>query len=99
MLEIEDLLKLIKKKGFSNTLHVLATFENYKADKHVFYDELNKISYYNSFIRIKDELLERGLIQLKTYGSTRYIILTEKGIEIYDKLTEINKLVMIKTKG
>ena len=94
MLVIEELVRLVKKKGFVDTLQVLTSFKNYKADKHAFYNALNKFSYYNSFFRIKEELLDRGLIKMEANGSKKYIILTEKGLSVYNKLVEVNKLIL-----
>ncbi len=53
----EDLIGMLKKKGFKDTLYVL-TKNNNRLDKHAFYNELNKFSYYNSFFRVKDDLIK-----------------------------------------
>ena len=88
----EDLIGLLRKKGFKDTMFVL-TQNNNRIDKHSFYNELNKFSYYNSFFRVKDELLEKGLIEIENSNKIKYIKLTEKGLDVYNKLEEINKLV------
>ena len=89
---ISKLIKLIKKKGFLDTLEVIMQFkdEDYKTDKHSFYDGLNKFSYYNSFFRVKADLHEKVLIRIEKdeYNRT-YIQLTNKGLQVYDKLIEI----------
>ncbi|MFX1417439.1 MAG: hypothetical protein ACFE9N_00820 [Promethearchaeota archaeon] len=89
----EDLIGLLKKKGFKDTLHVLINQKDYKTDKHTFYNELNKFSYYNSFFRVKEELITKGLIEIENTSKLKYIKLTDKGLEVYNKLKEINDMV------
>ncbi|MFX1377169.1 MAG: hypothetical protein ACFFA0_15295 [Promethearchaeota archaeon] len=88
----EELISLLKKKGFKDTMFVL-TKNNNQLDKHTFYNELNKFSYYNSFFRVKDELINKGLIEIEHNNKIKHIKLTEKGLEVYKKLEEINNLV------
>lgn len=90
---INDLINFLKKKGFKDTFQVLSEFKNYKTDKHSFYNALNKFSYYNSFFRVKDEMLEKGLLEIVQNNKKKYVQLTEKGITVYDKLMEINDLI------
>jgi len=92
-LSINSLIKLIKKKGIRDTFYILSKYENYKTDIYIFYNELNRFSYYNSFLRVKDELINKGLIFLKKDKKKKYISLTEKGILIYNKLVEINEII------
>lgn len=89
----EDLIGLLKKKGFKDTMHVLINQKNYKADKHTFYNELNKFSYYNSFFRVKDELVRKGLIEIGNTSKVKYIKLTEKGLQVYTQLKTINNML------
>ncbi|MFX0104486.1 MAG: hypothetical protein ACFE75_03225 [Candidatus Hodarchaeota archaeon] len=89
----EELIGLLKKKGFKDTLCVLVKQKDHKTDKHTFYNELNKFSYYNSFFRVKEELLTRGLIEIENTNRVKYIKLTEKGLDVYNKLNEINKML------
>ena len=93
---IEELISFLKKKGFRDTLEVLTQFKNYKTDKHTFYNELNKFSYYNSFFRVKDDLIKRGLIEIELNDKKKYVRLTEKGLDVYNRLVEINKLINTK---
>ncbi|MFX1488636.1 MAG: hypothetical protein ACFFBI_05775 [Promethearchaeota archaeon] len=88
----EDLIGLLKKKGFRDTFTVL-TKNNNKLDKHAFYSELNKFSYYNSFFRVKDELIKKGLIEIENSNKIKYVKLTEKGLDVYKKLNEINNMI------
>ena len=89
----EDLIGLLKKKGFKDTLSVLINQKDYKADKHKFYNELNKFSYYNSFFRVKDEMIRKGLIELENTSKVKYIKLTEKGLDVYNKLKAISDML------
>jgi len=89
----EDLISLLKKKGFKDTLAVLINQKEYQTDKHSFYNELNKFSYYNSFFRIKDELIKKGLIEITNTNKVKTIKLTKKGLDVYEKLNEINNMV------
>ena len=89
----EDLIGLLKKKGFKDTLAVLINQKDYKTDKHTFYNELNKFSYYNSFFRVKEDLIKKGLIVIENTSKVKTIKLTEKGFAVYTKLNEINDMV------
>ena len=89
----QELIGLLKKKGFKDTLTVLINQKDNSVDKHTFYIELNKFSYYNSFFRVKDELIERGLIEEEQNNGMKNIKLTEKGLDVYNRLKEINDLV------
>ena len=91
--EIDNLIALLKKRGFQDTFQVLVQFEDYKTDMHTFYKELNKFSYYNSFTRVKYELLKKKLVSIEKLKDKRNIALTKKGIDVYHKLIEINELI------
>ncbi len=67
--------------------------KDHKVDKHTFYNELNKFSYYNSFFRVKDDLINKGLIEIEQNNKIKYIKLTVKGLEVYKKLHEISDLI------
>lgn len=90
---INDLIGFLKKKGFRDTFQVLTQFKNYETDKHTFYNELNKFSYYNSFFRVKEDLINRGLIKIEKNNKKKMIKLTKKGLDVYNKLVEINELI------
>jgi predicted transcriptional regulator len=89
----EDLIGLLKKKGFKDTLSVLINQKDYKIDKHTFYNELNKFSYYNSFFRVKEELIRKGLIVIENTSKIKTIRLTEKGLDVYNKLKDISDML------
>jgi len=89
----EELIGLLKKKGFKDTLAVLVSKKDYKTDKHTFYNELNKFSYYNSFFRVKDDLIRKGLIEIENTSKVKYIRLTEKGLDVYNKLKDISDML------
>ena len=90
---LNDLISFLKKKGFRDTFQVLTQFKNYKTDKHTFYNELNKFSYYNSYFRVKEDLIKKGLISIKKINKKKHILLTKKGSQVYNKLIEINDLI------
>ena len=90
---VEELINFIKKRGINDTFQILSQFENNKTEKRVFYDKLNRFSYYNSFLRVQDKLIEKKLIIIEKNNGKTYIGLTEKGKTVLDKLTELNKLI------
>jgi hypothetical protein len=92
-LAINDVISFLKKKGFRDTFQVLTQYKNFETDKHTFYNELNKFSYYNSFFRVKEDLIKRGLIKIELNNKKKMIKLTKKGLEVYNKLVEINELI------
>ena len=89
----EELITLLKKKGFRETFQVLINAKNYKLEMHSFYEELLKFSYYNSFFRIKDQLIEKELLNEDRSNGKRYYSLTKKGSELYEKLAEIERII------
>jgi len=90
---VNDIINFLKKKGINDTLRVLTKFKNYSTEKQKFYSELNKFSYYNSFSRVKDDLIKKGIIKIEKSNNKTYISLTDKGLAVYNKLVEINKLI------
>jgi len=92
-LSLDDLFNIFKKKGIRDTCEILTKFKNYKTNLNTFYKELNKFSYYNSFLRVKDKLIRMGLIIIETQNRAKFIRLTKKGIGIYNKLVEINDML------
>ena len=94
-MSFDDLTDLFKNKGFQNTFQILSKFKNYRAERHKFYEESKKFSYYNSFYRIKDRLIENGLISVKKYKGKKYISLTKKGKQVYEKLIELNNIISV----
>lgn len=92
-----EILDVMKKKGFKDTIQILSKRKEFKMNKHAFYKELNKFSYYNSFLRVKDVLLDRDVILIKKNKNKKLeISLTPKGITILKKLEDLNKIF---TKG
>lgn len=87
------LFNLIKKKGFRDTFNVLAKFKDYRAEKNSFFTELNKFSYYNSYFRIKDDLLHFNLIKIGEKNGEQVNALTEKGLDVYNKLLELDEII------
>lgn len=92
-MSLTELIKFLNKKGFSNTVQILIQFNDHKAEIHEFFDELNKFSYYNAFYRIKDTLIEKGLITIYRNEGKKYIRLSKEGVIVYEKLVEINAII------
>ena len=72
---------LLNKRGFYDTLEVLDK-EN-ELSIHDFYQLFNEKSYYNAHLRVRDEMIELGIIKI----NGKMIILTEKGKQICSLLT------------
>ncbi|MFX0030093.1 MAG: hypothetical protein ACFE8B_12845 [Candidatus Hermodarchaeota archaeon] len=90
---MEELIKLLKRRGVYNTLIIISSFQNFRVDKHTFYHKLNEFSHYNSFIRIKDELIQKGLLEIQLNNSSCYFELTHKGQRMLYLLKELDKLL------
>ena len=90
---INEVISFLKKKGFRDTFQVLTQYKNYETDKHTSYNELNKFSYYNSFFRVKEDLIDKGLIKIEKNAKKKMVKLTKKGLDVYNKLVEINDLI------
>ena len=90
---MEKLRKLLNKRGLYNTFNVLSLFDNYRADKHSFYQKLIEFSHYNSFLRIKEDLLEKNLLLIDNHNKASYYELTAKGKHMYCLLKELYKLI------
>src|SRR6056297_414257 len=89
------LYKYIKNRGFTETLETLASFEGNKAVQKVFFDRFEKEqSYYNSYLIVKDILLEENLIAFELNEEFEKVIkLTEKGQKIWKILEEIEEIL------
>ena len=92
-MSFEELYLVLNKRGFFNTFQVLSQFKEYKAEKGEFYRILTDFSNYNSYLRIKDKLMESKLINLERNNGQEYIGLTEKGKSVYDSLLHLNELI------
>lgn len=92
-MSFEELYSVLNKRGFFNTFQVLSQFKEYKAEKGEFYRILNAFSNYNSFLRIKDKMLESKLISVEEINGKIYIGLTQKGKTAYERLLHLNELI------
>ncbi len=92
-MDFEKLYLVLNKRGFFNTFQVLSQYRDYRAEKGDFYKKLNEFSNYNSFLRLKDKLLEMNLIQLDSNNGVEYIGLTEKGKTVFGNLIQLNDLI------
>jgi len=87
---------LLKKRGFSETLQILGSFDNNEAVQSKFFEKFEKDgeSYYNAYLRVKKLLLDSGLIKFKlNEANEKVIYLTEKGKSVLTKLNDIEDLV------
>jgi predicted transcriptional regulator len=89
--------KVFRRKGFGETLEILNGFKNKETTQNMFFKTLKKNeSYLNSFFRVKDDLLKNQLIAYKLdKENDKVIYLTEKGKELFKKVTEIEKMVQL----
>ena len=87
--------KLFRKRGFSETMNVLSAFEDNEAVQKEFFKSLSKIgSYPNAFFRVKDELIEYGIIAYKLNDKNqKCIFLTQKGEKIWNHLLEVEEIL------
>ena len=88
--------KLMKKRGFSETLKVLGQFDNTEAVQSQFFEKFEEAnSYYNAYLRVKKSLLESDLIKFKLNDNNEKVIyLTEKGKDVLNKLQEIENIIV-----
>ena len=93
-MSFEELYSVLNKRGFFNIFIVLSQYKEFKAEKGEFYRKLIEFSNYNSFLRIKDKMVETNLINLEKGNGTEYIELTEKGKSVYDNLLLLEKLII-----
>jgi hypothetical protein len=86
---------LMKRRGFSETLKVLGSFENAEAVQAKFFEKFEESeSYYNAYLRVKKQLLDSELIKFKLNDSNEKVIyLTEKGKQVLQKMNEIEELI------
>ena len=90
---MEDLKKLLNKRGLYDTFQVLSLFDNFRADKYSFYQKLNEFSYYNSFLRIKKTLIKNELLHVDNHNKTCVYELTSKGKEMLFLLKKLDNLL------
>lgn len=76
-------MKSIHKKGFYQTLSILHSIRG-KVKLVNFYAKFNEDSYYNSFFRVKESLINNKLIEITRNGTNkRFIAITEKGEKVW----------------
>ncbi|MHA2282198.1 MAG: hypothetical protein ACXAC5_15250 [Promethearchaeota archaeon] len=90
---MEVLIKLLNKRGIFNTFQVLSLFDNFRAGKYAFYKKLNEFSYYNSFLRVKDDLIKNGLLNIDSHNASCFYELTSKGQDVFALLKKIDKIL------
>ena len=78
---------IMKKRGFYETLNALAEFENYEVNQPQFFQKLEEMkSYYNAYLRVRQVMVEKDIIQFK-------LTLTEKGQQLFNKISEIKEIL------
>lgn len=89
--------KLYKKRGFHESLFVLYKAKNYSLSLPIFFERLTEFgSYYNAFFRVKNEMVDFGVIEYKkSRNKERMIGLTPKGIKIVQILKQIEDLLSL----
>jgi hypothetical protein len=92
---IETIFKLFRKKGFSETLEILNSFPEKAAAQTTFFKTLKKWdSYPNTFFRVRTDLLKHKLIGYRLNDENEKVIfLTKKGINILDRLQQIENIL------
>lgn len=92
--EIYKLKSFLQPIGIWHTIGILYEFRDIKEGISIksFYRILNGFSYYNSFLRVKNNMIEKELIDIYTKESINskksreYIKITEKGIKVFEFL-------------
>ena len=90
---IDTIIKFCKRKGFRDTLEILMNVKDNSLERSVFYQTLNTFSYYNSFFRVRDDMINNDLLTITQRNGKNIIALTEKGVEMYNKLAEIQEII------
>ena len=91
----EMFFKLVKKRGFCETIEILNSFNNQEAVQSEFFQKLvESESYPNVFFRVKNELLKHNLIAYKLNNSNEKVIfLTDKGKQIWGLINDIEHML------
>jgi predicted transcriptional regulator len=92
--------EVYRKRGFSLTLEILDQFETKEAKERDFFEKLRENeSYLNEFYRVKQSLIDFGLILYKLDNVYDKVIgLTEKGKEFLKMIKEMDQFLSKKTK-
>jgi hypothetical protein len=86
---------IAKRRGFFESLKILAKYKEEGLIQATFFKDLEEIgSYYNAFLRVKPFLVKKKLIAYKLNQENDMVIhITEKGIEVVNKLREIEEML------
>jgi len=87
-------LKILRHRGFLETLKIIHDSPGSIISQSEFFKTLNEQGCYpNVFFRVKQPLLDMGIIRYKlNEKNDKMIELTEKGHEIWKKLEKLNTL-------
>ncbi|MEA3248421.1 MAG: hypothetical protein U9Q73_01820 [Nanoarchaeota archaeon] len=99
--KLAKLREIFRNKGFWDTMNILGEYTSISEgiEYHTFNKIMNTGSYYNSFRRAKQFLLDYRMIEIYIHPNQqkKLIRLTEKGREIYDHLNLLqHKIELIK---
>ena len=83
---------ILNKNGFWNTLKLFSEFGN-RMELKEFYKKYNKESYYNSFYRVKEDLIEKEIIKIDYLNKKQHIELTSKGQNLINLLKEVIEII------
>lgn len=86
-------MNLLNKIGFYQTLRLLSSI-NGEVELKNFYAKFNEKSYYNAFLRVRDELLTAKLISISPGTKfNRKIKLTKRGEKVWSLLTMVTNTI------
>jgi len=97
MAEKGNFFKMFKRRGFCETIELLSSFENQEAIQSNFFQKLTvSSSYPNVFFRVKNQLLDNGLIAYKLNPANEKVIyLTDKGKQVWGLIEDIEGMLNI----
>jgi len=91
----KDLFNLIRKSGFYDVMSILYRYKDHVLGSRNLTFELQAIgSYYNSYLRVKKEMIRFKLIEYYLNESyLKCIRLTPRGVSMWEKIGEINDML------
>ena len=86
---------LFRRRGFSETLEILYQFPGQEIVQAKFFQALlEQESYPNTYFRVKNDLLEHGLIAYKLNDANdKVIFLTDRGKKVWNLINEIEGIL------
>ena len=89
--------KLFRRRGFSETMGILDSFENDECVQAKFFEKLSaENSYPNTYFRVKNELLQNDLIAYKLNANNEKVIyLTNRGKKVWNLVQDIENVLTV----